>query len=312
MVGRCFPTSERLDPAVTACRSPVSNRIRPASRASRLRGGCYAGGSWERRGGVHCTLCYDPITVRCHLCFILGGLFLSVGSKAGAQTSKILDVNRHGWFSYSGEHAVKGKWGIHFDAQWRRAEVVKQWQQYQLRPGLNYQASPNVLLTLGYVYTRTYPYGEFPVRAAFPEHRIYQQALIRQPSPSILFQHRLRLEQRFIRYPNSQPVHWTYQNRFRYLLKGELPVTRRADGSVEWYIPAFNEILLGIPPNFGFRVFDQNRIFVGIGHTKGSVKVEAGYLNQFLGQRNGRIFEFNNTLFMTVTSSFKLGGLFGD
>lgn len=80
-----------------------------------------------------------------------------------AAQSKVLDPNKHAWVSYSGEHAVKGKWGIHFDGQWRRAELGTQWQQYQLRPGLNYQLNPNVLLTLGYAYTRAYPYGEFPV-----------------------------------------------------------------------------------------------------------------------------------------------------
>jgi hypothetical protein len=234
---------------------------------------------------------------------LVTALFMSGGALNAQSESKILDVNRHGWYSYSGDHAVSGRWGFHFDAQWRRSEIINQWQQYQLRPGLNYQPSPNVLLTLGYAYTRNYPYGEFPVRAAFPEHRIYQQALV---------QHRLRLEQRFIDYPNSEPRRWTYQNRFRYMLRGEFPLARRKDESVSWYLPASNEILIGIPPNFGARPFDQNRLFVGVGHAKRAVKVEVGYLNQFLGQRNGRIFEFNNTLFMSVTSTLDIGGLFRD
>ena len=232
-------------------------------------------------------------------------------SSAQTSSTKLLDPNRHGWFSYSGEHPVAGKWGIHFDAQWRRAEVVTRWQQYQLRPGLNYQPNANVLLTLGYAFTRTYPYGEFPVARAFPEHRIYQQALLTQRRPGITFQHRLRMEQRWIRYPNTDPG-WTYQNRFRYLLRAEVPLARRADGTTSWYLPAYDEILIGIPPNYGARPFDQNRVFVGIGHAWGKTKMDVGYLNQFLGQRNGRVFEMNSTLFVSVTSTVSFGDLFTD
>jgi hypothetical protein len=228
-----------------------------------------------------------------------------------AQTaSKLLDFNRHGWLSYSGDHPVSGRWGIHFDAQWRRAEMFTQWQQYQLRPGLNYQVRPNVLLTGGYAFTQTYPYGEFPVRAAFPEHRIYQQLLVTQRRTGITLQHRVRMEQRFIRYPNTDDGSWTYQNRFRYLLRGELPLAKKADGTVSWYLPAYDEILIGIPPNYGARPWDQNRLFVGLGYAFSKIKVEAGYLNQFTGQRNGRMFEMNHTMFIAVSSNASLSGLF--
>jgi hypothetical protein len=168
-----------------------------------------------------------------------------------AQTSsKILDFNPHGWYLYSGDHSVAGRWGVHFDGQWRRSNIATRWQQFQLRPGVNFQATGNILLTAGYAYTRTYPYGDFPVIAAFPEHRIYEQALVRHRRKSVTLLHRIRLEQRFIRYPSTQDRSWTYQNRFRYLLKGEIPLRFRRDKSGGWYLPVYDEILLGIPPNF--------------------------------------------------------------
>jgi hypothetical protein len=231
--------------------------------------------------------------------------------EAQVQPTRLIDFNRHAWFSYSGDHPVKGRWGVHFDGQWRRAELGTQWQQFQLRPGLNFQASRRVLLTVGYVFTRAYPYGEFPVTAAFPEHRIYQQALVRTPWRGIQFSHRIRMEQRFIRYPQTADRSWTYQNRFRYLLKADLPLTGE-NGSPRWYVPVYNEILIGLPPNYGWRPWDQNRVFAGIGRSFGEAgRLEVGYLNQFLGQRNGRIFEFNSTLFVTFTSSAPLKRLFG-
>jgi hypothetical protein len=221
-------------------------------------------------------------------------------------TSKILDFNPHGWYSYSGDHAVRGLWGVHFDAQWRRSNVITRWQQYQLRPGVNYQVWPRVLLTLGYAFTRSYPYGEFPVRAAVPEHRVYQQALIRMNTRVLGIQHRIRLEQRFIKYADPQPRSWTYQNRFRYLIRAELPLTRKTDGSTRWYLPAYNEIVIGLPPNYGARPFDQNRLFIGIGYAAAGANIDVGYLNQFLAQRNGRVFEFNNTLFVGISSRVPL------
>jgi len=221
--------------------------------------------------------------------------------------SKVLDLNQHGWFSYSGDHRVGGRWGIHFDAQWRRADLVTRWQQYQFRPGLNFQVNRNVLLTLGYAYTRTYPYGDYPVAAAFPEHRIYQQALIRHPRTSVNFSQRFRLEQRFIEFPNTSGV--TYVNRFRYMFRAEVPLARNGENERTWYLPVWDEILLGIPPNIGARTFDHNRLFIGVGRSLGAGNMEVGYMNQFLGQRNGRVFEFNNTLFVTYTSNFDLSQL---
>ena len=237
-------------------------------------------------------------------------LFLVLLQSATAQTAqRLIDFNQHAWLSYSGDHAVAGRWGLHFDAQWRRADVGTEWQQYQLRPGLNYSFSPSVLFTLGYAFTRAYPYGDYPVRSAFPEHRVYQQLVVRQSLGSLRIQHRSRLEQRFVRYPDPQPRSGTYQNRFRYLLRAEIPLGSTDTGWPSWYLPTYNEVLIGIPPNYGARPFDQNRLFVGIGKSLGAANVEVGYMNQFIGQRNGRVFEFNNTLFVTITSGIPLSTL---
>jgi hypothetical protein len=228
---------------------------------------------------------------------------------SGQTTPKQLVFNQHAWFSYSGDHRVSGPWGVHFDGQWRRSDLGLTWQQYQLRPGLNYEVSDRLLLTVGYAYTRTYPYNEGQTGAAYPEHRIYQQALVRHNWNSLRLQHRIRMEERFIKSTSSRPESWRYQNRFRYSAKVEVPISRKEDGRMEWYLPAYDEIFIGIPPNYGARPFDQNRLFVGIGHAFDEAKIEVGYLNQFIGQRNGRVFEFNNTLFVAVSSNFDLSEL---
>jgi hypothetical protein len=239
-------------------------------------------------------------------------LAAALATAAAGQTllPRTIDTNRHAWVSYSGDHSIAGRWGVHFDAQWRRAELGTAWQQYQLRPGVNFQAGRHVLLTLGYAFTRNYPYGEFPVARAFPEHRIYQQALVRHRLRGVHLSHRIRWEERFIRYPQNADGSWTYQNRVRYMLKADIRLAGE-NGNLRWYIPVSNEILIGVPPNYGARPWDQNRAFIGVGRGVGDIgRLEAGYLHQYLGQRNGRVFESNNTLVVSFTSSTPLRALF--
>lgn len=221
-------------------------------------------------------------------------------SAGGQESTRVIDFNTHLWTVYSGDHPVSERWGLHFDGQWRRAEFGGKWQQLLLRPGVNFALTRRVQLTAGYAYIRTYPYGEFPARAAFPEHRLYQQVQVTHGWGMMRVQHRSRLEQRFVGTAGPQPRTWTYQNRFRQQVRVEAPLRD------SWYLPVFNEIFIGLPPNYGARVFDQNRLFAGVGRAAGRVKVEAGYLNHFVGQRNGRVFEFNNTLLVTVSSSAAL------
>lgn len=221
---------------------------------------------------------------------------------------KIFDFNRNLWIGYSGDHAIAGRWGVHFDAQTRRSDFGEKLQRYSVRPGVNYRLSERVALTLGYSYIKSYPYGDFPVSGPFAEHRIYEQASIRHIARGVRLQHRFRLEQRFVKDPSTDSE--AYRNRVRYSLRSEFPLTKHENGGGSWYLPVYNEILLGIAPNYGARPFDQNRFFVGIGRSTRRMGFEVGYLNQFVGQRNGRIFEVNNTLVISATSTVPLAKLF--
>ncbi len=244
--------------------------------------------------------------------WLLGLLLTAHVLSAQENPSRIMDFNSHAWYFYTGDHQIKGKWGVHLDSQWRRADLAPSAQQFIIRPGVNYSLNDSVMFTLGYAYIDTHPYGDFPNRKNFPEHRIYQQVLLKHKPHNIPVQHRFRMEQRYVRYPQTPDQSWTYQNRFRYFVKADFPLKKRADQSTQWYIPVYDEILIGIAPNYGARPFDQNRLSAGIGYsTKKKVNIEVAYLNQFLGQRNGRIFEFNNTFSITVSSTASLARFFG-
>ena len=160
-----------------------------------------------------------------------------------------------------------------------------------------------------YAYVTTHRYGEYPVLAPFPEHRIYQQATVQQKAGRADFQHRFRLEQRWIgqKLPPELPIPgidpWRYQNRFRYLLRLVVPFEQKP-----WYFASQNEIFLNYAPMHGARVFDQNRAYAAIGRLLGKdTRIEAGYLQQTLLQRNGRVLEFNHTIHIAVFSRLPFG-----
>ncbi len=245
---------------------------------------------------------------------IIAALFLATGSAGGQSAAgRVWDTNRHGWYMYFGDHPVRGRWGAHLEGQWRRHDVATRWQQLLLRPGVNYELNQSAMLTLGYAYVKTHPYGDFPGRYPFPEHRIYQQVLVRQKAGGVRLQHRFRLEQRFIGQvlPGGDGAvkvdSWRYQNRYRQFHKAEAPLGRTGKRQ-NWYAAFYDEIFVNFAPRHGAGVFDQNRAYAALGYSLGKPgKIEVGYMNQILARRNSSIRESNHTLQVAVFSSFPFG-----
>jgi hypothetical protein len=230
-------------------------------------------------------------------------LLAAVFSSAPAQAQEhIRDTNAHSWWVYAGDHALKGRWALYAEVQVRRSDFASITQQFQSRDAITYTLNPNIRLTTGYVWTYTGRYGDFPVARAFGEHRTYQQIAIRQTIPRLTMEHRYRLEQRFIQNFTgaADDYFWRYQNRLRYQFRADTPLGH----SQKWYFFGGTELLLGFGVNKGASMFDQNRAFVGIGRVLNSRnKLEAGYMNQFIVQRNGRIDESNHTFRVQFSSS---------
>ncbi len=214
---------------------------------------------------------------------------------------RVSDSNLNGWFMYFGDHPISPKWGVHLEGQWRRNDVINRWQQLLLRPAINLEVNPNLVLTGGYAYVKSYPYGDFPARDSFPEQRIFQQLLLKHRLGRVDVQHRYRLEQRFIgqvlRSAIGSPAvdSWRYQNRFRYFVKAAVPLSDSKES--QWYLGFYDEVFLHFAPNSGASVFDQNRAYAALGRKLSRTeRIEVGYMNQTLIHRSGRVQETNHTL----------------
>lgn len=211
------------------------------------------------------------------------------------------DHNANGWFMYFGDHPLgKSKWGLHLEGQWRRHDVVVNWQQFLLRPAVNYQVTKNLMLTGGYAFIETYRYGDYPARERFPENRVWQQALLTTKFLGRDWQHRLRLEQRFFGGYAAR-----YENRIRYMLRTNIPLPF---GDRKYYLGLYDEILYNFGRDVAFNVFDQNRAYVALGRPIArDTRFEIGFLEQTIQQRNGRIFEHNHTLQVAIFSKIPFG-----
>jgi hypothetical protein len=227
-------------------------------------------------------------------------LIAALALSTAVHAEDLMDSNGNLWTNYVGDHQIgSGPWGIHLEAQMRRADMGDHWQQLLLRPGVNYTISPTLSLSAGYAFVDTYRYGDFPAVATFPEHRLWEQVTWTHKGASLEWIHRFRLEQRRIGEMglgddgDYEVKNFRFENRFRYMLRTSIPLT----SSGRTYLALWDEVFFNFGSNVSRNYFDQNRAFVGLGYkVTPTNRLEAGFLEQTLQRRGGNIWENNHTL----------------
>jgi hypothetical protein len=182
------------------------------------------------------------------------------------------------WYMYFGMNRVAEKWSVHTEAQFRYYETSGNFNQLLLRTGANYHINVNAIATLGYAFIETDgTFLENPSRANSKENRIFQQLILTNKVGEFLFEHRYRLEQRFISQTlitsNPEQDLSRTEHRARYRLQVMLPLTNT------FFLNFYDEIFLNLQGN----TFDQNRLYgaIGITITENS-NLQFGWLrNQF-------------------------------
>lgn len=235
--------------------------------------------------------------------YILPVFFALNPGTAFSQEQRLADHNTIGWFAYTGIFKIKPKLAIHTEFQWRRTEAVKNAQQDLYRTGIIYTLNKNVNLITGYAYAHTYAYGDYPATFAFPEHRIFQQAFIKNPVGRVDLNHRFMLEQRFVGSVTNmngiKNTKYLFTNRIRYRIRAEIPLHNNDAMKKPWSIVAQDEVFIGWGKNIGANIFDQNRIGILLGYKLNKlVKLEGGYINQTLQQarrvNNKSVYQYNH------------------
>ena len=180
------------------------------------------------------------------------------------------DSDMGNWLIYIGNKKLDNQWNVHHEVQYRNYNAIGDLEQLLLRTGIGKNLTEgNNNLLLGYGFIRSENYANAEDKIVINEHRIFQQFITKQSIGKINVQHRYRFEQRF--------VEDDFKLRFRYFLGLSYPLTD------QFYLSSYNEIFINTVQN----AFDRHRLYGGLGYKVSSqVKVELGYMNQFLTALN--------------------------
>lgn len=174
------------------------------------------------------------------------------------------------WFMYFGTNKVSERLSIHSEAQFRFYETTNNFNQMLLRTGLNYHIDPNAIATAGYAFIDTdNSFFEFEGEINSKEHRIFEQFILKNKVWEFLFEHRYRLEQRFLDFGDYTET----QHRARYRIQMTLPLTNT------FFLNFYDELFINLQDD----LFGQNRLYgaLGVNVTENS-SIQIGYLrNQF-------------------------------
>ena len=228
-------------------------------------------------------------------------------------SQKDIATQNHAWVMYFGNHRVTERWGIHTEYQWRRTDVFNDWQQSLLRLGIEYYAKNGAQLTAGYGWIKSYQYGEQPISHASNEHRIWEQLILKSKAGRFDFQHRYRLENRFIEnwVKDSDGVNvmdgFVFRQRVRYRFLVTVPLSRKELANNTLFFTAYDEPFLGFGKGIGKNILDQNRLYFALGwRFNPNCNVQLGYMNQYVVKKDGIQVERNHTLQIGFTYNLDL------
>ena len=173
------------------------------------------------------------------------------------------------------------KWGGYTEFQARtNGAGFSQFQYYEAKAGISYDIDKNFIALLGSGTYHTYNYLDISDGPTVNEFRVWEQMTINQFLTPLKFEHRYRVEQRWL--------DGNYRNRFRYRLNMFVPLNNTKITAKTWFISVFDEIFFNNKaPNF-----ERNRVSAALGYQFDKKWIlQAGWINQ----RN----------YTTVTSSAK-------
>jgi len=239
-------------------------------------------------------------------------LFLIHSINCKAQNDRVGDYNNTNWVQLFIVKSINKKTDWLIEYQWRRTNGLKNWQQGLFRTALQYKPNNNVSIAVGYAEAETFPYGDYPIASngTFPEHRIFEQLIIKQTINKLTITNRFRIEQRWLAKikagSNREIEDWTFLHRFRYQFRTQMPLWIKKEQ--QFFVAAADELLIGAGKNLGINIFDQNRIFLIAGYKISKhLSFETGYFNQTLQQgkriNNQTIMQRNNGIFLATNLS---------
>ncbi len=188
------------------------------------------------------------------------------------------------WIMYFGQNRLSDQFSIHSEVQYRNhkvSPVYENIEQLLIRFGGNYHFADNAIASAGYAYIASHEYESEQNYPESEEHRIWQQFLLYNLVGRVKFEHRYRVEQRW--------VNDDYKNRLRYRLMLFIPINNKKIVPKTWLIGLYDEIFLNTEEVF----FDRNRLYGALGYQfNSSTQVQVGLLHQQVNTFGKRYLQF--------------------
>jgi hypothetical protein len=193
-------------------------------------------------------------------------VFLFIRNLSSGQSSGL-----GSWNTINVKFKIDDKWSVFSEVQLRSLKFYGYFHYYEYKVGVNYQALPNLNLTLGTGDYNTYKEGgNFLTPKNNDELRIWPQVSLTQSLGNLKLEHRYRTELRFT--SNG------YRNRFRYRLGISLPLGNENRGYKPFQLSFSNEIFFTDKEPY----FERNRVLMSAGiKMSKQISFQIGFLRQF-------------------------------
>lgn len=178
------------------------------------------------------------------------------------------------WLMFFNQTRLHDKWSINTEAQYRSFELTPNTDQIMLRIGTNYHINNNYSASLGYAYVPNFAFDKENLKGVqVSENRMWQQFLMKNNLGRVNFEHRYRLEQRWLQTTNGDK----YLNRIRYLLRATVPLNKKTVEKHTVFLTFYDELFI----HFSSTPFDRNRLYGAIGYQfLSNLNIQLGYLAQ--------------------------------
>ena len=216
------------------------------------------------------------------------------------------------WSAVTTSIKLTKKIAIYADGHFRYVENFQPMQN-QLRFGVEYLVSDKLsVMPVGFAYIRNFIYGKQPTRFENNERRIYQQVIYKHASGRFGFNHRFRIEERFIQFhsvnASDQVVDEGFTNlqvRLRYRGTITYPLNSTAIKAGTLFAAVYDEIFISRGSKVTYEKPDQNRFFAGLGYQFAKdISVQTGFFYQILIKSNGAQQENNVGLLTQFSYNF--------
>ncbi len=210
------------------------------------------------------------------------------------------------WFLLLNHYKINDRWSLGNEFHMRYSDFLNEEEQLLIRPFINYHANPNVVISFGYTFINTYPYGDYPVPSNKPENNIWEQVTLIQDIGRASIQHRYRWENRWqgnlvqdIPGGPSMVDGFSYSNRFRYRITIRRPINDR------FFINVFDELWFAMDKKLRNVNYDRNWIYLGLGiNINEKLSIQAAYLHQYV-KNNPTRYERHPTLQITLDARLR-------